>query len=131
MFNLWDPELIKGKGHGIVQTPKNGKELPIRVGHGMFSSSDTYFVTKRQAFDIFESDLDEPLFEIKLVNDIIFLRSLDGKNYELEINGGKKTIVSEKPQRFKLFTEKPSPLLHLASKDVKHRVISFSMKLGS
>ncbi len=131
MINLWDPSLIKDRGHGFVQVPKNGKKIHIHVGHGMFSSKDTYFVTRRQAFDTFQTNLDDPILEIKLVKDIVLIKSLDGNTYDLDIGGGKKTIVSEKPQQFNLSPGKPGPKLHMGAKDVKHRVFSFSMRAGS
>lgn len=129
VFHLWDPN--HGAGGGILTKPQRGEPLPVIVGHGAVTSTTAFFVTRRLAFDLQGPGADEPVVEASLSRDRISLRSLDGKSYPLfSVSGDRQTVVSDRPQTFRLVPGQASWRLHLGETGRLHRVLSFELRPG-
>ena len=95
------------------------------------TSTTAFIVTRRLAFDLQGPGADEPVVEASLSRDRISLRSLDGKSYPLfSVSGDRQTVVSDRPQTFRLVPKQASWRLHLGETGRLHRVLSFELRPG-
>jgi DNA-binding helix-hairpin-helix protein with protein kinase domain len=130
VFYVWDPN--HSPAGGILTKPQRGEARPVIVGHGAVTSTTSFIVTRRLAFDVQGPGADEPVVEASLSRDRVSLRSLDGRTYALfSASGDRQTEVSDRPQTIRLVPGQASWRLHLGEMGRLHRVLSFELRPGS
>lgn len=129
VFHLWDPN--HGPAGGVLTKPQRGEARPVIVGHGAVTSTTSFIVTRRLAFDVQGPGADEPVVEASLSRDRVSLRSLDGRTYPLfSASGDRQTEVSDRPQTVRLVPGQASWRLHLGEMGRLHRALSFELRPG-
>lgn len=129
VFQLWDPK--HGPTGGVITKPQNGVSRPVIVGHGTVTSTTSFVITRRLAFDVQGPGADEPVVEASLAGDRVSLRSLDGRSYPFfSASGNRQTEVSDRPQTVRLVPGQASWRLHLGEMGRLHRMLSFELRPG-
>lgn len=128
-FYLWAPDC--GPQGGIVTKPKEDKNHPVRMGHGVVSDGETFLVCRRHAFGNSKGPVTEPVLSVTLAGAHIKLRSLDGGTYQLfSPSGSKKTEIDNLERSLKIEEGRVSWRLHFGGSDTIHRVLEFELRRG-
>ena len=130
VFKRWDPR--KGPHGGLLTKPRRGKDVEVRVGHGVVSQGHTFYITRRLAFGLQSGALDGRVIAVTLTGGEVYLKSLDGENYRLvSPSGNRESEVTERGISMALTEGKASYRLHFGDREHHHNVMSFELRSGS